>query len=85
MIINIIYYYLFGALLGLECCMGFALVVASGGYSPVAGHGLLIAAGFSRCRGWALGRSGFRTFGVGGSLVVARALEHRLRSCRARA
>ena len=71
MIINIIYYYLFGALLGLECCMGFALVVASGGYSPVAGHGFLIAAGFSCCRAWALGCSGFRTFGTGASLVVA--------------
>ena len=28
---------------GLCCCMGFSLVVASRGYSLVAGHGLLIA------------------------------------------
>ena len=27
---------------GLLCCPGFSLVVASGGYSPVAVHGLLI-------------------------------------------
>ena len=35
MIINIGYYYLFGAVLGLECCTGFSPVVASGGYSLV--------------------------------------------------
>jgi len=71
MIINISYYYLFGAVLGLECCMGFSPVVAIGGCSPVAVHGFLTAVGFSCCRAQALGRSGFRTFGTGGSLVVA--------------
>ena len=34
--------YLFLAVLGLCCCTGFSLVVASGGYSPVAVPGLLI-------------------------------------------
>ena len=34
---------LFFAVLGLLCCPGFSLVVTSGGYSPVAVHGLLIA------------------------------------------
>ena len=29
--------------LGLPCCVGFSLAVASGGYSLVAVHGLLIA------------------------------------------
>ena len=33
---------LFLAVLGLCCCTGFSLVVASGGYSPVAVPGLLI-------------------------------------------
>ena len=36
-------FYLFLAMLGLHCCVGFSLVVASGGYSLVAGHGLRIA------------------------------------------
>ena len=35
--------YLFMALLGLHCCLGFSLVVESRGYSLVAVHGLLIA------------------------------------------
>ena len=34
------------AVLGLRCCAGFFLVVVSGGYSPVAVHGLLIAVAF---------------------------------------
>ena len=36
-------FYLFLAVLGLHCCVGFSLVVASGGYSLVAVHGLRIA------------------------------------------
>ena len=35
--------YLFWAVLGLSCCTGFSPVATSRGYSPVAGHGLLIA------------------------------------------
>ena len=34
--------FFFFAVPGLLCCPGFSLVVASGGYSPVAVHGLLI-------------------------------------------
>ena len=34
--------YVFLAALGLHCCEGFFVVAASGGYSPVAVHGLLI-------------------------------------------
>ena len=30
-------------MLGLHCCVGFSLVVASGGYSPAAVRGLLVA------------------------------------------
>ena len=39
----LIFVYLFLAVLGLCCSAGFSLVVTSGGYSLVAGHGLLIA------------------------------------------
>ena len=39
----LIFVYLFLAVLGLCCSVGFSLVVTSGGYSLVAGHGLLIA------------------------------------------
>ena len=34
--------YLFLAVLGLRCCEGFSVVAASGGYSLLAVHGLLI-------------------------------------------
>ena len=34
--------FIYLAVLGLCCCTGFSLVVASGGYSPVAVPGLLI-------------------------------------------
>ena len=40
----ILFIYSFLALLGLLCCMGSSLVVASGGYSLVAVLGLLSAA-----------------------------------------
>ena len=36
------FFFFFFAVPGLLCCPGFSLVVASGGYSPVAVHGLLI-------------------------------------------
>ena len=38
--------YLFLAVLGLRCCVGFSLVAESGGYSLVMAHGLLIAVAF---------------------------------------
>ena len=38
--------YLFLAVLGLRCCMGFSLVAASRGYSLVTVRGLLIVAAF---------------------------------------
>ena len=37
-----LFIYLFLAVLGLRCCEGFSLVAASGGYSLLAVHGLLI-------------------------------------------
>ena len=37
---------LFRAVRGPHCCLGFSPVVASGSYSPVVAHGLLIAAAF---------------------------------------
>ena len=51
-------FYLFLAVVGLHCCVGFSVVVASrGAYSLVAVHGL--CRGFSCCRAWALGYKGF--------------------------
>ena len=47
--------YLFLAVLGLHCCMGFSLVVESGGCSPWTSH----CSGFSGCRAWTLGYVGF--------------------------
>ena len=35
-----VFIYVFLAVLGLRCCMGFSPVVMSGGYSPVAVRGL---------------------------------------------
>ena len=46
------------AVLGLHWCMGFSLVVASGGYSLAAVCGLLIVV-VSHCRAWGLGRMVF--------------------------
>ena len=62
-------------MLGLPCCAGFSLVVASRGYS--------LAAVRRHCRGfccqaWALGHLDFSSWG-------SWALEHRLNSCDARA
>jgi len=67
----ILFIYLFWAVLGLHCCMGFSLVAASRGYLLIAGWGVLIAVaslvaghglqGFSSCGSWTL--------------------EHRLSSC----
>ena len=37
------YLLILGAVLSLHYCMGFSLVAASGSYSPVMGHGLLVA------------------------------------------
>ena len=42
--LKIVYiYYLFSTVLGLSCCVGFSIVVASGGYSQFVVQGLLIA------------------------------------------
>ena len=71
----ILYIYLFLAVLGLHCCVGFSLVVVSGSYSLVTTHRRLVMvaslvagsrfAGLSSCSSWAL--------------------KHRLISCRAQA
>ena len=52
----LLFIYLFLAVLGLCCCVGFSLVVVSGGYSLVAEHRLqatlvsvVVACGLSRC------------------------------------
>ena len=50
------------AVLGLRCCKGVLLAVASEGCSRVAAHGLLTAVA-SRCRA--------RALGVAGSVTVA--------------
>ena len=64
--------YLFLAVLGPPCCSGFSPVAVSRGCSLVVVHRLLV--GFSCCRAWALGFTGF-------SNCSFRALEHRLNSC----
>ena len=58
--------YLFSAVLGLHCCLGFSLVAVSGGYSVVVALGfslrwlLLLRSmtpgrlGFGSCSSWAL-------------------------------
>ena len=66
-------FYLFLALPGLGCCLGFSLVAASGGYSPVRCTGfslwwlLLSRSAGSRCAGF--------------SSCSSRALERKLGSC----
>ena len=64
-------------MLGLRCCVGFSLVVVSGGYSVVVVCGLL-SGGFFCCEARALEHVGF-------SNCVSQALEHRLNSCGSRA
>ena len=50
--------YLFLAVLGLRCCIGFSPVAVSGGYSPLVVHGPLNVVA-SCCRVQALERLGF--------------------------
>ena len=54
--------------------VGFSLVVVSGGYSPVAVHGLLIAVASLLAEHRSLGRTGFSGCG-------SQTLEHRLNRC----
>ena len=73
-----VFIYLFLAVLDLRCCSGFSLLAASGGYSLVVVHGLLIlmvSLAVEACRIAARGLSSR------GSL----ALEHRLNSSGAQA
>ena len=65
--------YLFGAVLDFCHCTGFSPVAARWGHPPVAVHGSQCS-GFSCCRAWTLGHSGF-------SSCNPRALENRLPSC----
>ena len=59
------YFYLFVAVLGLRCCVGFPLVVLSWGYSLVGVHRLLIAVAFLVAeQAHALGRVGFSSCGI---------------------
>ena len=53
--------YLFFAMLGLCCCMGFSLVAVSRCYSLVAVHWLLIEVA-SCCRAWSLGHADFPSY-----------------------
>ena len=67
--IKVLFAYLFSAVLGLRCCGGFSLVVASGGSAPVATlrFPAEVASLVSTCSG----RAGFSSCG-------SRDLEHRL-------
>ena len=55
---TLIFVYLFLAVLGLCCCMGFSLVVARGGYSSF-GARTSHCSGFSCSGGWALEHADF--------------------------
>ena len=79
--LKILFIYLFLAVVGLHCFVGFSLVVANRGFSLPAGLRLLIAVA-SHCRAWALGCAGFSSCICN---CGSRALEHRLDSCDARA
>ena len=76
-VLCILFFYLFLAVLGLQCCMQPSLAVASGesrGYSLVAVCRLLIAVASFVDGARALGHTGFSSFGSLG-------LEGRLGSC----
>ena len=78
--LKILFIYLFLAVVGLHCFVGFSLVVANRGFSLLAGLRLL--SGLSYCRAWALGCAGFSSCSRN---CGSQALEHRLDSCDARA
>ena len=60
-----------GAVLGLCCCVGFSLVAASGGHSPVVVCGLLIAVASL------VAEHGLQSLWFPGSRAQARQLQHR--------
>jgi len=66
--------------LGLRRCVGFSLFVVSGGYSPVAVHGLLIAMA-SLVEHRLCGSQASVAEAHGLRSCGSRALEHRLNSC----
>ena len=59
-----LFIYLALAVLSLHCCLGFSLVVASGYYSLVAVHRLLIVVASLCCGAWALGHLGFSSCNI---------------------
>ena len=63
--------YLFLAMLGLHCCVGFSLAAVSRGYSLVVMCQPFICRDFSCCRARALGHAGFSSCG-------SQTLEHKL-------
>ena len=71
-------------MLGLRCCAGVSVVVASEGHSLVAVRGL-DCRGFSRCGARALGMRAWWVPAGGLSSSGSWALEHRLSSCGPRA
>ena len=81
--LNVLFIYLFLAVLGLHSCKGFSSVVASGGYSPVVVCGLLVAVAplVVEHRLWASAVAA-RELSSDGSQAP---LEHRLSSCDTRA
>ena len=82
--LDVSFYFLLMAVLGLCCCTGFSLVAASGGYSPVALQELLTAAAPLVCStGSRAQASAAVAHGLSG--CSSRALKHRLNSCGAQA
>ena len=80
MVLFIIFIHVFLAVLGLRCCWGFSLVVASRSYSLVAMHGILIEAA-SHCRAQVLDTRASVTGACGLCSCGSPALENRLNSC----
>ena len=76
--------YLFLAVLGLCCCVGFSLVVESGGYSPVGAPGLPIAAASLVVERGLWGSQASVVAACGLTSCGSRTLEHRLNCCGAR-
>ena len=58
------YFYLFLAVVGLHCCVGFSVVVVSRGAYSSCGARASHCSGFSCCRAWALGYKGFSSRGA---------------------
>ena len=77
--------YLFLAVMGLCCCLGFYLVAASRGHCPAVTRGASHCRGFSCCRARVLVCRGFRSCGIELRSLGSWSLEHKFNRCGAQA